>query len=218
MRALKFITIVGIWWIGALCYADTHNVTPSIYKVTINKVELYNSTTGEWVTVGEGEMTFDIASVNAGAIVGGYVSGKAIPEGTYTKMRVTVSRHMRIKATINVSGTDYYTTSTSQTFNLGGGNQVTAVIGSSNVSLYSEGEVVTPSQSSGEHYQVNGDYFTDTQTFPSPFIVKKGITKKVIIKFNVTDSGSFYDGSSPPNWGSTPFFYPGTPSASVEVE
>ena len=218
-------------WILFLCvlcfvanwsYATQYQVTPLVYKVTVNKVEIYNSTTGQWVTIGEGDMTFDIASVSAGQTVGGYVSGKPVPEGTYTKVRVTVSRHMWIKAHVSVGGTDYYTSSTSQDFDLNAGpgeDIVKTVVATTNPSLYTEGEVVSPSTSNGLHYQVIGDYFTDTQTLATPFTVKKGLSKKIKIKFDVTNAATFYDGDNiTPPWGTTPFFLPGTPTVTIEME
>ncbi len=203
-----------------LSFATQYNVTPEVYKVTISKVEVYNTSTGQWVVIGEGDVTFDIASVGAGQIVGGYVTGQPIPEGVYTKVRVTVSRHMRIKAHINVGGTEYYTSSNSQQFDLDGGpgeDLVTTVVATTQVSAYTEGEVVSPSGSNGIHYQVNGEYFTDTQVLSTPFTVKKGMSQKLRIKFDVTNSAIFYDGDnvSPP-WGTTPFFLPGTPTITIE--
>ncbi len=203
-------------------WSSQYSVTPSVYKITVNKVELYNADTDQWVTIGEGNVTFDIASVTAGGIVGGYVSGKPIPEGTYTKIRITVSRHMRIKAHINVGGTDYYTGPVSQDFDLNSGpgeDIVKTVVATTNANTYCEGEVVSPSTSNGIHYQVTGDYFTDTQTFSSPVVVKKGLNKKIKIKFDVTGAATFYDGDNiTPPWGTTPFFLPGAPTISVEME
>ena len=195
-------------------YGATIPVTPEVYKVTINKVEIHNSTTDTWVTIGQGDKTFDIASVSAGASVGGYISGKAIPAGTYDKVRVTVSRHMYIKIHYSSGGTDYYTTSTSTYLS---NIDVTVVQASTNASDYAEGEVVSPESSNGIHYNVIGDYFTDTQTLSTPFTIKKGSSGTLKVAFDVTNSCTLYDGNSPPSWGSNAFFYPGAPVVSVTL-
>ncbi len=222
MKRVVALTILGLWLgRGILGLASQYPVTPEVYRVTVNKVELYNSSTDQWVTIAEGDMTFDIASVNAGDVVGGYASGVSIPAGTYTKIRITVSRHMWIKAQVTVGGTTYYTSSNQVTVDLDAGpgtNLVTAVRAVTDSGSYGEGEVIAPSTSNGIHYQVQGEYFTDTQTFSSPVTITKGLNKKIRVKFDVTDSMTFYDGDnvSPP-WGTTPFFLPGAPTISIEL-
>ena len=81
---ILFLICIILFSLSYSVYGATGYGTPEIYRITISKVELYNSTTSSWVTVGEGELTFNIASVNAGEIVGSYVSSKSIPEGVYT--------------------------------------------------------------------------------------------------------------------------------------
>ncbi len=212
IKMCLFLVIALTSYIG---YAAQVDVTPEIYKVTINKIEFHNSTTDTWITVGQGDMTFDIASVNAGATVGGYVSGKPIPAGTYDKVRITVSRHMSIKIHASYGGTDYYTTSSSMDVNAIG---VRAVVASTNSSDYAEGEVVSPDTSNGIHYEVTGDYFTDTQTFSSPVTIQKGSSGKLKVAFDVTNCCSLYTGDNNPPWGTTPFFYPGAPTVSASFE
>ncbi len=182
--------------------------TPEIYKVTLHKVELYNSVTDSWVTVCEDDLTFNIASVNAGEIVGGYVNSKPIPEGTYTQERITVSRTMSIKSTTTIGITNYYTTATS----ISGPNGTQAVVASTNASQYTEGTVKTPSVSQGPRYTVTGEYFTDTHNLPSSIVVKKGILKKVRIKFNVTNAVEFNA-----SWGPQVICYPLVPTVTVEI-
>lgn len=82
---------------GVLAVDIPYN-TNMVYNVTLNKVEIYNSTTNQWVTVANTPLTFNIASADAGAVVGNYISGVTPPDGTYTQLRWTVSNQFGIKA------------------------------------------------------------------------------------------------------------------------
>jgi hypothetical protein len=76
-----------------------------VYNVTVKKVEAYNSTTGQWVTVTDTPTTFNIASATStNAAIGNMASGVTLPNGIYTQGRVTVSNQFGIKACDN-SGT-----------------------------------------------------------------------------------------------------------------
>jgi len=79
--------------------------TGMVYNVTVNKVEVYNSTTGQWVTVTSTATTFNIASATAAnAAVGNMISGVTLPNGTYTRLKWEVSSTFGIKACETVSG------------------------------------------------------------------------------------------------------------------
>lgn len=81
----------------------------SVYKVKIKKVRLWNG--ASWVTVYDGlSGALDIASAGAGASAGNFLTGLAVPDGTYTQVEVTPS------ATMTYSGHD-------------GANYTTAVAG-----------------------------------------------------------------------------------------
>ncbi|MDP3259563.1 MAG: hypothetical protein Q8M34_03115 [Thermodesulfovibrionales bacterium] len=70
-----------------------------VYNVTVNKIEVYNSTTGQWVTVTSTATTFNIASATAAnAAVGNMISGVTLPNGTYTRLKWEVSSTFGIKA------------------------------------------------------------------------------------------------------------------------
>ncbi len=66
--------------------------TPSVYEVTINKIE-FKKSDGSYYTYLSTPATIDIgaASVQPGG-TGGFASGQAPPPGTYTAMRVTIAR------------------------------------------------------------------------------------------------------------------------------
>lgn len=102
-----FVLIVMTFVFTALAFAAG---PASVYKVKLSKFELWNGTS--WVTAFEGTSSaLDIASVSAGAAVGNFLSGLVVPDGIYTKVRVTPS------ATFIYKGND------------GAGNYTTAAAG-----------------------------------------------------------------------------------------
>lgn len=68
------------------------------YTVTLKRVEFFNETTGLWVTACDTAGTFDIASAQAGAEIAGLVADLALPAGSYSRIRITISNRFRIKA------------------------------------------------------------------------------------------------------------------------
>jgi hypothetical protein len=56
------------------------------------------------VTFTEGEFTFDIASVAANQPVGAVGEGATLPPGTYTNMRIEISRTFGLTGSANVPG------------------------------------------------------------------------------------------------------------------
>jgi hypothetical protein len=89
-------------------YAETGAAT--VYKITMKKLELCESSTGVDDCVGavvlaENEVEIDIASADAGAAAATYGNVALLPLGTtYTHMRVTISRKFTISADITVAG------------------------------------------------------------------------------------------------------------------
>ena len=95
------VVISEVWAVETLLPYNTSMV----YNVTVNKIEVYNSTTGQWVTVTSTPTTFNIASATAvNAAVGNMVSGVTLPNGTYTRLKWEVSSTFGIKACETVSG------------------------------------------------------------------------------------------------------------------
>jgi hypothetical protein len=69
------------------------------YKITIKKLEVYNSTIGKWIVLADIPTNVDIASANVGQEVGAMISkDAAMMYGTYTKARVTIGNIFTIKA------------------------------------------------------------------------------------------------------------------------
>ena len=95
------VVISEVWAVETLLPYNTGMV----YNVTVNKIEVYNSTTGQWVTVTSTATTFNIASATAAsAAVGNMISGVTLPNGTYTRLKWEVSSTFGIKACETVSG------------------------------------------------------------------------------------------------------------------
>lgn len=94
---IKMYTLIAFLFIfnSAACAVGP----ASAYKVRVSKFELNNGTS--WITVFEGTSgTLDIASVSASSSAGSFMSGLAVPDGTYTQVRVTPS------PTFTISGND----------------------------------------------------------------------------------------------------------------
>ena len=93
--------------------AATVKGAASVYKVTMQKLELCTASTGVTVctgavVIGEGAKVVDIASVDAGAVAGSYGNATLLPLGvTYTHVRVTILRKFTIQtaAAIDTGGT-----------------------------------------------------------------------------------------------------------------
>ena len=80
------------------------------YEVTMKKVELCSDSACDTaVIVGERDMAADIAAADAGATVGNYASTSGIPSGTYTHIKITMSRTFQITGSV-VDGSTTCTT------------------------------------------------------------------------------------------------------------
>ncbi|SMN16412.1 hypothetical protein CRYPA_213 [uncultured Candidatus Thioglobus sp.] len=79
------------------------DITPTVFEVTLKKIEFKN-TADTWVTFAQGDFTFDIASVNAGAGAGSFAQGASLPNGTYNGVRVTTNRSFGMTFSTNDAG------------------------------------------------------------------------------------------------------------------
>jgi len=86
---------------GPLVDAGGVATTPSVYKVTITKIEFFN---GTWKTFFSGTCTIDIASVAAGGSAGGCGAGNTLAPDTYTQMRLTINRTFGLKGSVTDAG------------------------------------------------------------------------------------------------------------------
>ena len=109
----SFVVLVALCLMAATsapAFAQTQLATgkPTVFKVTVTKVELYNGTS--YVTVFTGSSQLDLTAV-AGATFPS-ISAVSLPAGTYTQIRVTFGNTFTIKGSLTSTGTTYYTTAT----------------------------------------------------------------------------------------------------------
>jgi hypothetical protein len=140
---IAFFAIINISFAGNIAHA---NVTQ--YSMTINKIEIYNSTTAKWITIASTPKTVNIASASAGAAIGSMTnSDVTLTFGTYTKTRATVSDTFTIKACSDLGGSRC-TTATNQGATALVANSATAVAGSvtvnGGVAIQKEVDLSTP--------------------------------------------------------------------------
>lgn len=199
--------------VNVIAYAaDYVEATPEKYQVTLKKVELSNDGGSTWVTVGSGDINFDIASKNAGEVAGTYISNVNVPAGTYNKMRATVSRSFVIKtdSTGVVQQTGEQFTNSGQTLYTRSGTYTTTGGGSTTDSnSRDEQTVVCPTTNlpSGITYDSTNDVFYDTRDVNFT-ITEKTTNGNILIKFDVNNSLRLYPDAT---------FYPMPPTISVTI-
>jgi len=142
-----------------------------------------------WVLIKEQDMEFNIAAFDAGQKAGDYISGVAIPEGTYNRIEITISASFKMKGYKYWSGTNstYFTTST-------GTQSKSGNVTPASADGYDEQTITIPGQT------------TITETKTETIVVKKGLDKKVRISFDVSDTLVLYDNYS---------FYPAQPTVTI---
>lgn len=127
----KMIFVIGFLGIVIfslpLGYAETGN--PSVYKVTVQRIELSADGGTTYTTVFSGSSELDIASANAGQVAGNFVSDIKIADGLYNRLRVTISATFKIKGSVvlNADNRRYYTLANG-TASLVAANEVEATI------------------------------------------------------------------------------------------
>jgi len=185
---IAFFAIVNISFAGNIAHA---NVTQ--YSMTINKIEIYNSTTAKWITIASTPKTVDIASASAGAAIGAMTnSDVTLTFGSYTKVRATVSDTFTIAACSD-SGGSTCTTATNASVSSLVATSATAVAGS-----------VT----------VNGgvDITSSEITLATPFEMSAATTSmSSTVSFNLDNVFTY----SADNGG---YIYPGEPSVSITMQ
>lgn len=104
------LIILYVLMLSPLCFATTYGAATK-YEVKMHQVEVYNSGTKEWVTVyhdAANSLAIDVAAGTAGTSAGVFAAGLTIPDGVYTKCRVTPATTFRIKGDIGT----WHTTAT----------------------------------------------------------------------------------------------------------
>ena len=185
---IAFFAIVNISFAGNIAHA---NVTQ--YSMTINKIEIYNSTTAEWITIASTPKTVDIASASAGAAIGSMTnSDVTLTFGSYTKVRATVSDTFTIAACSD-----------------GGGSTCTTATNASVSSL-----VATSATAVAGSVTVNGgvDITSSEITLATPFEMSATTTSmSSTVSFNLDNVFTY----SADNGG---YIYPGEPSVSITMQ
>jgi len=191
MKKLSII-IIFVLAMSSTAVADNFTGTPDEFYVTINKVEFYNATTDEWMVAGTGDYTFDITSVVPGQLCGGYGSPLAFTKGTYTAMRVTVSRTMQITGIPTVHGVTYYTrTGTVANINNGmnvGGDGKAQCAQANTTGPAQRGTTIIPSTAMGAGMTLaaDTDYFIFQTNLAAPAELGPGTTMRARIDFDAT--------------------------------
>ena len=186
--------------------------TPTIYQVTLKKVEIctgsdgVGSCNGAFV-VGTSTKSFDIAAVGAGAAVGSYANLSTLPVGsTFTHVRVTVDSVITVRA----SGADGVGTCFTQAAGGGsasaasaatfaGGPAVTGTVYVPHVGSYTvAGATVTLTeadfQTSGSRGYIKRPNDSDvliTYSLTAPYTPVLNKQPQVTVKFNVTGAIGF---------------------------
>jgi len=186
---IAFFGIVNISFAGNIAHGDVTQ-----YSMTINKIEIYNSTTAEWITIASTPKTVDIASASAGAAIGSMTnSDVTLTFGTYTKTRATVSDTFTIKACSGNGG------STCTTATRVPGNDA-ALVATSATAI--AGSVVVNS----------GVDLTATITLTAPFEMTAATTgMSSTVSFNLDDVFTYVDDD-------TDYIYPGQPSVAITMQ
>lgn len=107
------LVILYVLLSSPLCFGSTWASPPTLceakkYEVKITKLQLYHTSgTPGWVTAYTGSSpALDIASGDASQSAGVFLAGLQVPDGTYTKCKVTVSTAFKIRGSSGL----YYTT------------------------------------------------------------------------------------------------------------
>lgn len=210
--------MVCVFWVTVGVYADPPNPTfygdagsevSGTYTVTIKKIEI-SQDGSNWVTIGEGNKSFNIASGDAGTQIGSYASNSSIPAGTYRYIRNTLSRTMIIKGQADSGGTTYYTSTQNGT----AGTNPTFYKASTDPNQYEAVSFQVPADAeagSGETLVISGDDMISTKSFPTPMVINAGQTVSMGVSFNTKSMIGFQSAE-----GGGYIFYPMPPAQTPE--
>lgn len=162
------------------------------YVITLNQLEIYNSTTSEWIVVASTPKSVDISQADAGANIASMVNADVtLPFGTYTQARATVSDTFTIKACSD-----------------NGGATCTTATNLSDASLKATATTATE----GSVTVNGGSDLLNTRTLTSPFNMTTATTSMLAtISFNLDNVFTY----SSTGGG---YIAPGEPSVTVSIE
>ena len=195
---------IGLLIIGVMLLCVSDNIwaasslgagTPTIYKTALARFEISNDGGATYITLFNGLSDYmDIASVNAGQAAGNFFAGLSIPDGTYTHVRVTPSGNFKMRGTVSIGGTVYYTKS--------------------------DGTHSTSSADLAEAtITVPVTLTANVQALSTPITVKNGVPNhKVRVSFNVSNTLELWDTTGPIPDNLPDQFYPAAPTVTMEIK
>jgi len=112
-RATRFVgcvtLVVVCWAVGLSGVEAASGAADGTYTVTITKVEVSKDGGATYTTVFSGSQDINIASVSAGAVAAGLVSGTVLDVGTYDTVRVSLGATLKAKGFVNSAGSTVFT-------------------------------------------------------------------------------------------------------------
>lgn len=108
VRAIGLLLAGSCWAAGVAAEAASGNADGT-YTVTVTQVEVSKDGGATYSTVFSGSQAINIASVDAGAVAAGLVSGAVLDVGVYTVVRATIGATMQFKGYVNNGATTIYT-------------------------------------------------------------------------------------------------------------
>jgi len=131
-----FLGLISLQVYSAGCAGSDGNCArPDSYILTMTKLELctgapntgpYDVTCNGATTVGAGSLEFDVTSVSAGQTIATFASTTGLPIGTtFTHIKPTMLREIRLKGSVSVSGSGFstFTCHTDSSATRNGGNK-----------------------------------------------------------------------------------------------
>lgn len=176
IRTIKSLVLLVALGVAAAAtvpvYAQTQLATgkPTVFKVTVTKVELYNGTS--FITLFTGSSQMDMVAAAGGAAFPG-ISGLTLPKGTYSQIRVTFANSFTMQGSLAASGTTYYTTAATV-------NSTAGSVASTTASALAECTILNPSWGA-----LGADV---VQTISIAPVTISGTAYAPTIKFDVTNS------------------------------
>lgn len=103
---MVFLSIFGLLLLLSGSAVATETSVPADpgmeYTVILKKIEIFNDKTGLWVTACDTSSSFDVGSAQTGAEIANLITGLAMPDGSYSRIRITIGNRFRIKAFVMV--------------------------------------------------------------------------------------------------------------------
>lgn len=166
------------------------------YTVIMKRVEISTDGTS-WVTLGDTQTSFNIASGDAGATIGTFISNASIPVGTYTRLRATQSRRITIKGRSGAQGGNYYYTTTANGIHSGSGMYLAGAVAVASwpPADYEGVDFQVPADATGqpgETLVISGDDMIMTKDLSGdPIVISEGATLPMSLSFDTQNMIGF---------------------------